>query len=499
MNQVETMPTELQLVSPPTMPQARSYRSSQRSDLQEYDLVKGNLIKINIPRLQRSYLDKNTFLSFRLNLDVSNAATNLTNEIVDCLDLDRCGAYGLFDRIEIYDYLGGTMLEQTNQVGALMSTLTDINWDMNKFGSAPEAVEGFATSNLSTTTNVTTRFEMRTSMSGKRLLANSTAAATGPPVVPTTNCVAADFAIPLPSFLGLFSDKLVPLHNGFTINLYLNSQEQAFVNRTLSDVTGTENTPGKASIDQAWLTDVHVNCSILELGDTAESLLMSTQPWVIHSRQFRNFRDIISAPSSDFRLDLNLNVVSLRNIYAIMRPVNYQETLQAPGIGQRIRNFLQNFVFQYGSSYLPEVSGVGTRGVKSNYSRLNYPLTNAANVKQQDFAPAYMEMMRTSTTKTPSLKDTEFFVDTAVLATANNVPFGHNNKLFSGKFVACLNTQLTPKSVVSGLDTNGLMVGLNFKFDTNLLGDQQTALLDVWAEHDSFVQIIPGVASTVTF
>ena len=43
------------------------------------------------------------------------------------------------------------------------------------------------------------------------------------------------------------------------------------------------------------------------------------------------------------------------------------------------------------------------------------------------------------------------------------------------------------------------ITGLNFNFDSDNTANQINTVLDVWAEHDTFIQVIPGVATTVTF
>ena len=62
-----------------------------------------------------------------------------------------------------------------------------------------------------------------------------------------------------------------------------------------------------------------------------------------------------------------------------------------------------------------------------------------------------------------------------------------------------MNTRLSKKSTVSGIDTNGLQLSINGQFDLNRYTSMVDAYMDVFAEHDAFIQIIPGVASTVTF
>jgi hypothetical protein len=68
-----------------------------------------------------------------------------------------------------------------------------------------------------------------------------------------------------------------------------------------------------------------------------------------------------------------------------------------------------------------------------------------------------------------------------------------------GKFAAGLDTRLSKKQTVSGIDTNGLLVSVNAQFDRDQIANMAQATLDLWAEFDAFVQVIPGVATTVTF
>jgi len=502
--QSEVLPSEVQFVAPSTIPQARSYVFKQQSELQEYDLSKGNRIRINIPRLQRSYLMKDSYIRFRLNLDITHSAA------AGIVYLDRCGAHGLFDRIEVYDYLGGTLIEQTQNIPALATSIGDLTYGFMNFNSKLQATQGYNGSNIHNTTADYDAWEVRTNNSGLVLYNKSNGAA--------SNFVTWEFALPVFSFLGLFSDKYTPLHNGFSVDFYLNNKELALISRTSQD-DGASTT---ASIDNVWISNFEYVCQVLELGEQAESMVTAQEPMVIPASQYRYFTDIIlgEGAQSNFRLDLNLNVVSLKNIMWGMRPTVYQ-SLSYPSYGHRMRNFLHNWNFQYGSSYLPEISGISCRSLTLPSSRSGYTIWEGVNSTTTSFAgwakaasynQAYMELQKLNTSDTLlNINMSEFMIDTAAQAGVSDfsgllngagalVPFyAIGTKTICGKFMGGLDTRLSKKNAISGIDTNGLLVSVNGYFDPDYVSSVKQAILDLWAQYDAFIQVIPGVATTVTF
>ena len=496
MQHTEVLPSELQLVAPPTIPQARSYMFKQQSDLQEYDVAKGTRIRVNIPRLQRSYLMKDSYLRFRLNIDFD------VTDATQSLFLDRCGAFGLFDRIEVYDYLGGTLLEQTQNIPALATLLGDLKYKMMEFNGKAQSLEGYDGSNVQVDTSDFDRYEVRTANSGMPI---SVGTGIG------SKFYTVEFCIPIMSFLGIFSDKYIPLHNGFSVDFFLNSTDLAFVSRT----TTSDASSSSVSIKDCWISQFEYCCQIMELGEQAESMVLSTDPFVIPSTQYRYFSDVIlgSSIQSNFRLDMNLNVVSLRNIRFGMRPSVYQ-SLAYPSYGHRIRNFLDNYTFQYGSSYLPEIAGVTCRSPTIPISRNGYdPPSTIQNIdwfKANGYTQAYKELTKTTNPNSEfTINKSEYRIDTAAIATNDisgalvgataKVPYTIGSGSICGKFAAGLDTRLSRKETISGIDTNGLLVSINGSFDHNNISNMVDSVLDVWAEHDAFIQIIPGVATTVTF
>jgi hypothetical protein len=512
--QSEVLPSELHLVAPPVIPQARSYIFKQKSDLLEYPVSRGTNIKINIPRLQRSYLTKDSYLRFRLNIDYTVPANNQNLDVP--LTLDRCGAYGLIDRIEVYDYLGGTLLESTQNIPALMTLWGDLHYGLASFTGQPQVTEGYDGSRVvisnSGATPVFDQSELRTSSVGQVLAVPVTQAAAFSQFSTT------EFAIPLPSFLGLFSDKYAPLHNGFTLNIILNDSRFAFISR----LNETAAVPS-LQLDAVSLSQVELCCQVMELGEQAEQMVMAgSEPAIVPCIQHRYFTDLIlgAGSQSSFRLDMNLNVVSLRKLWWMMRPTDYQG-YQFPTYGHRIRNFLDHWNFQYGSSYLPEIAGIQTRALyvpTSSVGNGYYPLAGADFYKANSFTQAYRELVKTADDwRNVSINLNEFRIDTAAYSKGTQadrdyafapitqaVPCYQNQQTdrdatICGKFAAGLNMRLSHKAAVSGIDTNGLQVSINGYFDKDKIDKMIQATLDVWAQYDAFVQVLPGVATTVSF
>lgn len=570
-SQLEVMPREMQLSPPPTMPQARSYMFKQQSDLQEYDCSKGTRIRINIPRLQRTYLTKDSYLRFRLNIDttvtfsngvynsISGNGTTLNTYTTPGVWFDRCGAHGLIDRIEVYDYLGGTLLEQTSNVPALVTMLNDLTLNTGEYGGMLQATEGYGNSsavNQGPDSGSTSKYLVS---NGTSIRCPNAGAVLLPRVIQpnygtSSNFYTQEFTLPLISFLGCLSEKYVPLHNGFSIDLYLNSYQQAFINRLCPSLGSSASVQPPFTFNAVWLSNVEYCAQVLELGEAAEQLMVSTIPQVIHTKQYRYFTDTyIGGSSTSFTLQPNLNVVSLRSLLWGMRPLAYQNNVAYPAYGHRMRNFITNWNFQYGSSYLPELGGIGCRNAVLPLPRSadsTYMYGTGDYLKSFGYTQAYKELVkvisplrylsadshnevgisgdeyRIDTIARPLYKpgDTEacwYAVTLQSEAITSYVPCanqlgnitltdatpldatkqGYFYGLTStcGKFMGGINLKLSDRNVISGIDTNGLSLNVNLTFDNAQFVYSQDAVFDLFAEYDAFVQVIPGVATTITF
>lgn len=662
------LPRELRLGAPPTMPQARSYLFRQQSTLATYDPEQQ--LQINIPRLQRSYLRKDSYLQFRLNGQYQPNLKVTGSDSQYCPDLlmDDAGAWSLFERIEVFDYLGSTVLESLDGLPQLASLLMDMGTDFTDPNHEGQIAHGLMQDYVTTSfRNSSSFFEMTTTSVGLNMTTNNkvgllnvengqvtvvdltkktyasldeliielntkfanldisfvksttniravspykfqfgnvvnnaidaarinfalntdssavgantrTAAAAssglgisyysgGLPlsfVKHTTDNVKTDFSvqfsIPLLSFLGVLSKKMVPLHNGFTIVLTLaNKYKPMFISpkqniayalesTTLSNnltaaaegrfentnlpVAGRGNINGIVGADNqnGWntplafwwqITDVNLVCQILELGPVAESMLLSTtqgQPLILHTKQLRYYRGNSTKNQSEFQLPLNLNVASLTNILWFMRPENTEDDLRFQNCGARHRNFLQRWEFQYGSTTLPQ-----SNGIQSMY--ISNPPTFGSNVWQSTqvgqatgFTECFSELVKArpcfpekgrlsvfnyGQVAFPGLGDWigfSFGVEkTLSISTGSLYPSGG-----TPKFACGLNLELTngkSGELICGLNTNGMNTSIRGYFHPNMLSNTNKfdVTIDAYAEYDAFVNISPGIATTISF
>ena len=602
--QAQVLPKELRVTAPPTMPQARSYLFKQQSSLSTYS-DSTNVIQINLPRLQRSYLTKESYLRFLVSANFQPGLDATQNTLpARYLALDQVGAYGLIDKIEIYDYLGSTLLESTAGHGQLMSLLMDLNVSQderkNHFNMMAGTSGGVITSNSSALNNVpltqtnavvsataglpatvgsvlsctvtTTAtsavyfpkpgdFVTLTggvSTTGSVNVARSQIITVGNPVQtaggvfaytisyfsqsaatgtvttqPTaiaytpqgpyystqtsqtltpsatgelfyaaatadgTNVtVTKEYTIPLFSFLGSLSDKFAPLHNGYTIMITLNSSANAFC--LARPVSTADQSSFWNQISAYNISNVYMEAQILELGPVAESMLLGStggQPLIIPTKAFRNYVGSVPAGSSAYRLDINLNVASLTNILWIQRLASDLNNITYRSLTQRVRNYVLNWYFQYGSSVLPQTSGI-----------------TASDSSGGQFNEAYAELLKarhslltdnfnTVLNRNNYAIDTPGVYPTGTIANTTLARIGdYFSQYESGKFAAGIDLELvTGKSgdLVCGMNTNGMNTSIFVNFVPG--SSPANTRLDLWAEYDAFINISPGLATTVSF
>lgn len=482
----QVLPKELRLSAPPTMPQARSYLFKQQSTQTSYSTSQ-SVIQINIPRLQRSYLTKDSYLSFRL-VAPSTAVACATSGVL----FDTPGAFGVIDKIEVYDYLGSTLLESTSGHGQLMALLMDIDTSPNEIGTHYNVTSGTdnipinivdATVGADGSTAGTLVNHIKNRLNNKNTSGSVLQTHGAGKEIPANAIY--EYAIPLFSFLGLLSSKFVPLHNGFTIMITLNPTARYI-----------------GSIDNAFeftVANVFMNCQVLELGPTAESMLLSSsngQPLVIPAKAYRRYVSNYPAGTSDWRIDLNLNVASLTNVLWTMRASDMisTETHKQRTLSYRIRNYLKSWYFQYGSSILPQTSGIQCRSL--------------ALVQNGGSDEAYIELMKSrhgfhQDTYSSQITKTTFNVD-KWNATNHNLSTTNVNP--TGRFAAGIDLELVPgrsQNLICGMNTNGMNTSIMATFDLAAAaadsGTCVAANIDVWCEYDAFINISPGIASTVSF
>lgn len=558
MTEVATvLPNELRLGAPPTMPQARSYLFRQQSTLQSYSA--GNQIQINIPRLQRSYLRKDSYLRFALDItETGSSSSNVnTKNLLNTLTFDSAGGFGLIQKIEVFDYLGSTVLESISEVPQLMALLLDMGLseiDQATNGQTSMGLENGFTSGdqlgytpdgdvnpVDTAIVFNQNNKFRPASSGRTLRRigdgnNTGAAVNGVP--PYSAIYSTEISIPLPSFLGFLSKKMVPLHNGFTILITLvPSVTTAFFHpgatvpgASISIASGgvltgshtaLDNLPSPTGTDLTYtmtISDVYMECQILELGPVAESMILSStggQPLVVHTKSFRSYVGTVLAKAQEFVLNLNLNVASMTNLLWMMRSNAQLDNINHQSIGNRTRNMLQRWFFQYGSTTLPQNNGIQTMG--STFLSTAGSLAAKYSVVEGKCTEGYMELMKARPVELTSSRITQesyawdlkygTLVTTdaamgAVLNTNSYVFATPQSAQWVGKFAGGLNLELAngkSGNLISGLNTNGMNTSIRGAFHPLFTDYMDTVRVDAYAEYDAFINVSPGIATTVSF
>lgn len=525
----QVLPKELRLQAPATMPQARSYLFKQQSTQSQYS--EGQTIQINIPRLQRSYLTKDSYLKFvvQLKYDVNSGDTSTDRRLTDLICWDTCGALGMIDKIEVYDYLGSTLLESTAGHGQLMATLLDVSVKDSELGTFYNTIGdvdegGKIWEGALTAIPAGTEPNTSTDLDVSQLRLRSTAPAFGGMLsnsalgnqTDTQRTVYAEYALPLFSFLGLLSPKFAPLHNGYTINITLNSWAVAlghtiaasnaadvwtWYTYTSSDPSEAEVTPtGRILTSESYVKDVYFASQVLELGPVAESMLLSStggQPLVIPSKAYRLYNGLIPAQSTSYHLDLNLNVASLTNLLFILRKTDYvsgTKNYMYKSLSGRQRNYLLDWHFQYGSSILPQTTGISCRG-RSGY---------ADDLRARAATEAYSELMKSRHNYSTNTHDTTITKESYLLDTypSTNAILSLANVTVRGTFAAGLDLELVSgrsNDLICGMNTNGMNTAINLNFDTVNYTSVESCRLDCWCEYDAFINVSPGIATTVSF
>jgi len=546
------LPKELRLGVPPKMPQARTYMFRQQSTLSS-PYTPGQTIQINIPRLQRSYLRKDSYLRFRV-----NGVFDATNQLdVRCkyaeLAFDTPGAFGIFEKLEVFDYLGSTVLESISGVPQMMALLLDMGLkeviDESNGSELAGLGYNYATSMSSPYPSTNENAQFGITSSGTVYPPSSGAMLTKTDM---TNTIAAgsktnfsrEFAIPMPSFLGFLSDKMVPLHNGFTIVLTLATKNTPFFSSVSADIVipftsagalpttapkpaqvpfTSKQSPNFSGPTVNWnVSDVYMQCQILELGPEAESMILSStqgQPLVVHTKAMRNYAFVVPEKAQEFNLTMNLNVASLTNLLWFMRPSNHLDNILYASIGARTRNFLWRWYFQYGSTTLPQSNGIQamptsvpdmTKLGQSSVTDLEeiYQLTyHQATEAYQEFCKA-----RPLSLTSHCINWDNYNVDAIFNSNITNSEIQSLN--WSGifpaekhpynmpRFAAGLNLELANNKtggIISGLNTNGMNTSIRLNFHPLFSNWVQTCRIDAFAEYDAFINISPGIATTVSF
>jgi hypothetical protein len=538
------LPKELRLAAPATMPQSRSYMFKQQAALSNY--TPGDTIQINLPRLQRSYLTKDSYLEFEVEFTYKTPATNFLGA---GLTLDRPGAFGLIDRIEVYDYLGSTQLESTAGFGQLVSLLQDTSVTAEEYGGHYEATCGGQHTSVSTdwerwggTPGINTNYQMLLMRKQQPTIGDildygdwANDVSENKATASVIRTIRKRYHLPLFSFLGLLSPKYAPLHNGYTIMITLQSANNALISAGYGYTINTPPTIHSTSVIKGSdvnfkILNARMCCQILELGPIAESMLLSTtggQPMIVTTKAYRAYNTSVPANSANFKLDLNINVASLTNILWFMRPQAVINNPDFATLSCRQRNFLESWYFQYGSSILPQTQGITAfKPVSNNVTHLDFgsecfiELLKARHLYNQPNQNHSFNKWNYAYDNFNRFQHTVANKHVGTLPANQPIAFRYpapNSFFEQGKFACGLDLELVSgrtNEIICGMNTNGMNTAIFGTFnataaavaaptiDDNTVRDGiwvEPVRVDAYCEYDAFINISPGIASTVSF
>lgn len=557
--QLPQAPTEI----PPVRKYTREFNADRTKTYKE-----GDVVRINIPPIDKTYLTKHSKLYFDYDLSYNEATqaevTNIFNQLQD-VDLDGRyasgffgyesgggpaalvlkpfnvaskviptfdinGAYGLISRIQVFDYLGNTLLEDVPAHDLLTATMNEFWFDSksntmlrpNIFGNESTSFNSAIRKSPCTLPfNSAEELHVFLESAWPVTLTSTTVTYKGPKVLPTLHC-----SIDLVSFLGILSDKFVPLHNGFTIALTINKASipicfnsfwetpQAPPDNDTKVVLKAYNKddPGvnvkvftvTPSIVSSVISNVRLYSELLELSSELDTKVEK----VIHCKMFKYQLDFLPTGDSDTQLSYRRrilpNLKSLTKVIIGQRYKPFGIKLQKNGF--RIRNFVEKSNLEYNKAKVSFINNSLEAFDKMTSSFGNLP----EYLQYSDFTVderfytygvqrwspvSYYLVNILKLGVTNGFPETEWFNDELFFdsPTVFDTYYG-----FQGKYLIVHNCSIpgvTPNSV-AGIDTSANLVEYTLESSST---NAQAVNVDVFMEHDAFIHVDPGKATAVSF
>lgn len=559
----------MQLPQAPTeIPPVRKYTRDFKADRSKI-YMEGDVIRINIPPIDKTYLTKNSKLYFDYDLsynegtlaelqtifdglkdtalteptlpsygffgyngnDVSSTVKpyNIGSKIIPTLDIN--GAYGLISRIQVHDYLGNTLLEDISNHDLLTATMNEFWFDgksntllrPNVVGNEgiliPSAIRKYPCTLPFNTVDELDKF-LGSAWGLTFNIVTDTIVSYRPKVLPTLHC-----SLDLVSFLGILSDKFVPLHNGFTISLTVNKPTipicfnsfwgEEFANSDTkvllkgfntdnpnSDIQNFTVTP---SIHTSIISNVRLSTELLELSSELDGKVEK----VIHAKMYKYQLDFLPTGDSDTSLSYRRRILpSLKSLNKVIIGQRYKPFgFRYQKNGYRIKNFVQSSTLEYNRSIVAKINDSLEAFNKLTESFGNVPeyLQYSDFVVDEKVPGSGLQRWNPLSFTTVELLARDIIaVPTQSVAWFNKEIFYPTGYVIDttygsqGKFLIVHNCSIpgaTPNSV-AGIDTSSNVVEYTLESSSK---DVQSVNVDVFLEHDAFIHVDPGKATAVSF
>lgn len=413
--------------------------------------------------------------------------------------LDVNGPYGFFESLEVYDYLGNTLLEKVPRHDLLTAIWSDLESSTETQDTIirPRYIDD----DLLTITKPSCSFLV--SGNPNTLYAQSpiTNDLTSTDPVTEENVKAATLSIPtlscginLYSFLGKLSEKFVPLHNGFTVKFFINRRENVIAfnteqpnNRISYVATPDTGSTWSNSTDMKPFVKTYTFSNVYLRGDivTVPPELDSRIDKIVFSKGYKVQRGV---PQNRAQR-VNTEVKSLTSLIVVQQPTStHNGSMRYSAF---IRNYCKGAKLLFNKAVVSSVKNFteAYRNFRNVFGCTWDEYVRRSNW-EVDFPSSDAAWMQTRLTDKASLSNLDFsdpfFQDVSV-------PLGR-----LPRYLLSFDTRLpgyTPMAVC-GIDTRKQLLEIQLETTTDT---KQSADVTMISEFDTFIEIKPSESSAVSF
>jgi hypothetical protein len=546
-------------VRPTLVPQARRYTRNFKAG-EGRVFTEGDQITIDIPPMNNTYLTKDARIYFKFDLSfydhsftssatqpagigvnwwagtASESWVNIQRKPVPMLDV--CGPYGFFRDVEVYDYLGNTLIEKTQRHDLLAATMADFYLDSEVDRLRPTISDSFnPILSFSKAQNAMLEIELlphatgpmyTTRVNGINLLDENLNAnefnndttrnadyysyVVTPPRIPADLVKVPTwyFSIQLLNFLGKGSPTFVPLHNGYRIVLKLNQSTVPIkFGLPSGNLVYKANVAGDPALDPSYvdvsivpkiseynLYDVELIADVLQISPQFDEQIDK----VIHTQMTSH----VLLGRCDKPTIIPGNFLSANRMTVQMHAIPYDVSIDSfAELGTRFRTnvckarlLLNDAVHQEFKSIEEIKNALGTE-YDSIYNAISFFVDDPP--ARTDGSGGYMYPYLGRELKW-ALKDASL-IATTYINWANQedinpmfTRFNDNMGRFLLKFDLSLNGY--NNKVITGIDTTKTTVKLDLTRDSSPNYAYET---DIFIDYDAIITVVPGKSTSVSF
>jgi hypothetical protein len=419
--------------------------------------------------------------------------------------LDTNGPYGFISSLEVYDYLGNTLIEKIPRHDLLTAIWTDLE---NSTESNQTIMRPPMVNSANQLTIVKAPFSYLVKGDPNLPFQQAPSSTTGSWTEETTfasliTLPTISFAINLYSFLGKLSDKFVPLHNGFTVKFFLNQKQNVIAFNTQQPgniirytdynngpvVYATYTTTMKPSIQKYSFSNVYLRGDIV----TVPAELDSRIDKVVFAKGYR-----VQAGIPQNRAQrINTDVKSLTSVMVVQQPDPGPNNLSSLRQSAFIRNFCPSAKLLYNKAVVSAVQGfdeayrnfMNVFGTTWNkyVTRDNWDIDTPLN------DGAWMQMRLLDKPDLAFLFNVTNQQYQDPFITDFTLPFG-----YMPRYLLTFDTRLpgyTPMAVC-GIDTRKELLEVQLETTTST---NKSAKVWMISEFDTFIEVKPSESTAVSF